>query len=114
MKNHISELLIGTLLGDASVRKTSFSKAYISFEQSKKKDKYFKYLYQEMKEYSSSEPKEYNKFDSRYNIKNSSLYFGTKSLEIFKPFADMFLNEKNKKIVPTNIIDLLTPRSLAF
>ena len=47
-------------------------------------------------------------------MNNSSLYFRTQSLESLKPLADMFLDSSNKKIIPTNIADHLSPRSLAF
>jgi LAGLIDADG DNA endonuclease family len=59
-------------------------------------------------------PRTYTRTDKRYNITNESLYFRTKSLEELKPFADTFLNSEGKKMIPSNISELLTPRSLAF
>lgn len=58
--------------------------------------------------------KEYIRTDGRYSSTNSSLYFRTQSLEQLKPLAELFLDESGKKIIPTNIADYLTPRSLAF
>lgn len=58
--------------------------------------------------------KEYSREDSRYNVKNSSLYFRTESLEVLRPLADMFLDESGKKRIPSNIAEHLTERSLAF
>lgn len=58
--------------------------------------------------------KEYTREDNRFNNINKSLYFRTQSLEELKPLADLFLNEGGKKIIPSNIGDHLTERSLAF
>jgi hypothetical protein len=58
--------------------------------------------------------KEYVREDSRYKTMNKSLYFRTQSLESLKPMADLFLNAEGEKIIPNNIADHLTPRSLAF
>lgn len=58
--------------------------------------------------------KSYSREDSRYNVKNNSLYFRTQSIEELRPLAEMFLNEKGKKCIPNNIANELTYRSLAF
>lgn len=52
--------------------------------------------------------------DSRYNTKNTSLYFRTESLEELKPLADLFLDESGKKRIIPSISEHLTDRSLAF
>jgi len=121
-------MLIGAILGDAHIGRTGVDKAFISFEQSKKKIEYLNYLYNLSKEedITLSEPKTYSRNDQRYETTNESLYFRTKSLEQLKPLADMFLDNDGKKKIPSNIGDLLTPppshwhryeergRSLAF
>jgi hypothetical protein len=116
MTKSIREMLVGVLLGDAHIRRTGLDKAYMTFEQSKKKFEYLNYLHKLAQEegYSLADPKVYTRTDSRYNKKNESLYFRTKSIEEFKPLADTFLNSEGEKIVPSNISDLLSPRSLAF
>ena len=58
--------------------------------------------------------KEYSRTDQRYNSINNSLYFRTKSIEELKPMADLFLDESGNKVIPGNIAEHLTPRSLAF
>jgi hypothetical protein len=58
--------------------------------------------------------KEYLRSDIRYQSTNKSLYFRTQSIEELKPLADLFLDANDKKIIPNNIGDYLTPRSLAF
>jgi hypothetical protein len=35
-------------------------------------------------------------------------------VEELKPFADLFLDSEGKKVIPLNIAEHLTPRSLAF
>jgi hypothetical protein len=116
MKNTLKEMLIGTILGDAHIGKTGLDKAFISFEQSKKKLEYLKFLFEISKKegLSLEELKTYTRNDQRYKKINESVYFRTKSLESLKPLADMFLNKEGKKIIPSNISEILTPRSLAF
>lgn len=57
---------------------------------------------------------EYKRENLTNKSKTESLYFRTQSLEALRPLADMFLDESGKKIVPSNIADHLTLRSLAF
>jgi hypothetical protein len=118
MNKILKDMLIGVLLGDASIGRTSLNKAFISFEQSSKKLEYIQYLHKLVKEGGlpliNENLKEYIRTDLRYNSKNTSLGFRTQSLEELKPIAELFLNEEGKKVIPTNIADYLTPRSLAF
>ena len=117
MNKAIREMLIGVLLGDAYIGRTGLDKAYISFEQSKKKIEYINYLHKLTREagFKLEDLKTYTRSDVRYSNKiNESVYFRTNSLEELKPFADMFLSSEGKKIIPTNIADYLSPRSLAF
>jgi hypothetical protein len=117
MNKKIKEMLIGVLLGDAHISRTGLNKAFISFEQSKKKIDYLNYLHKLTQEggFELEKPKTYTRTDSRYlNKINESLYFRSKSLEVFKPLANMFLDINGRKIIPLNIADHLTLRSLAF
>lgn len=116
MKKTLKEMLIGVILGDAHIGRTGLDKAFITFEQSKKKAAYLNYLYglSQEEDIALDEPKTYTREDLRYNKTNESLYFRTKSLEDFKPLADIFLDSDGKKIIPSNIAEYLTPRSLAF
>lgn len=118
MNKALREMLIGVILGDAHIKRTGLNKAFISFEQSKNKKLYFDYLHSLVKEGGlpliSDSVKEYSRNDSRYNSINKSLYFRTQSLEELKPLADMFLDDSGNKVIPSNIADYLTSRSLAF
>lgn len=119
MNKAFKDMLIGVLLGDAHIGRTGLDKAYITFEppRSKKKLEYISYLHRLTREsgFEIDELKTYTRTDARYSDRiNQSLYFRTKSLEELKPFADLFLIDEGRKIIPTNIADHLTPRSLAF
>ena len=118
MNKTLKDMLIGVILGDAHLGRTGLDKAFISFEQSKKKLEYLNYLHEQVKEQGlpliGDTLTEYSREDTRYKVNNSSLYFRTQSLESLKPLADMFLDSSNKKIIPANIADHLSPRGLAF
>lgn len=118
MNKKVQDMLIGAILGDAHISRTGVNKAFISFEQSKKKSEYLNHLQTLTKEagipLQDERVKEYSREDLRYNTTNKSLYFRTESIEELKPIAEMFLDKENKKIIPSNISDLLTPRGLAF
>lgn len=118
MNKALKDMLIGVILGDAHIGRTGLDKAFISFEQSKNKLNYISHLHSLVKEGGlpllDDSIKEYSREDLRYNSKTNSLYFRTKSLEVLRPLADQFLDQSGKKFIPTNIAELLTPRSLAF
>jgi LAGLIDADG DNA endonuclease family len=118
MTKSLKEMLVGAILGDAYIKRTGINKAFISFEQSSKKIEYLNYLHRTVKQEGlpliDEKTKEYLRNDLRHDIVNKSLYFRSQSVEELKPLADLFLNESGKKIIPRNIVDYLTPRSLAF
>lgn len=110
----IKEIIIGCLLGDAHIRKTKNNKAYLTFEQSIIRKDYLLYIFSFFVFLNYKDPVYYERKDNKYNKINTSIYFRTKSLEEFNLFAELFLNEKGKKIIPNNIEEYLTFRSLAF
>jgi len=117
MTKQLRELLVGILLGDAHIRKVGTQKAYFTFEQSAQKVDYFNHVFNTFKSENlvKDMPKFYQRSDIRYNGKiNSSWHFKSNTVEELRPLADLFLDENGGKRVPTNISDLLTPRSLAF
>jgi len=117
MNKIIKEMLTGVLLGDAHIGRVGLDKAFISFEQSKQKSEYLLYLHKLILDggIEVDNPKEYIRKDSRYPDRlTESLYFRTKSLSELKPLAELFLDNEGKKVIPGNIAELLTPRSLAF
>lgn len=117
MNKPIIEMLVGNLLGDASIKKTVSGKAYITFEQSIKKSDYLNHLYELVKSsgipLKKESPTVYSRDDDRFGTVNKSLYFRTEAVEELKPLADLFLDESGKKIIPRNISEYLTERGLA-
>ena len=117
MNKVVKDLLVGILLGDGSIRRVSSNKASISFGQSGQKSDYFNYVYESIKAENIllNEPVFRTFTDPRYPTKiNSSWNFSSKSSEELRELAELFLDANGKKIVPSNISELLTPRSLAF
>jgi hypothetical protein len=113
------DLIIGTILGDSSL-KAGKTGAYLRFDQGQVNKEYLYYLFSIMSVYcTQSEPTERTYSDPRYNKEYRSYNFSTQSSPIFYPFAELFLDKSIKvgkvlKIVPLCIGDLLTPRALAF
>lgn len=118
MNKTFKDMLVGVILGDASIGRTGLDKGFISFEQSKRKISYLNHLFSLIKEEGlplmNEEIKEYIRVDKRYKTTNSSGFFRTQSIKELKPIADLFLDKSGKKIIPSNIAEHLTPRSLAF
>lgn len=117
MTKSLRELLIGILLGDGSIRRVGANKASLSFGQSGQKKDYFYQVYDSIKaeKLLLNEPYFRSFTDPRYPNKiNTAWHFSTKSSEELRPLADLFLDSNGKKIVPSNILDLLTPKSLAY
>ena len=118
MTKSIREMLIGNLLGDASIRRTTTGKAYVTFEQSIKKSEYLNHLFNQYKELGLPLKKDqvetYSRQDPRYAVTNSSLYFRSEATEELTPIADLFLDESGRKRIPQNIGEYLTQRGLAY
>lgn len=117
MNKSLRDLLVGILLGDGSIRRTGTNKAAISFSQSGQKKDYFNQVYESIKAEDLLLNKPYLRtfVDLRYPNKiNSSWNFSSKSSEELRPLADLFLDDNGRKIVPSNISDLLSPKSLAY
>jgi|SRR5438270_4077770 hypothetical protein len=114
------DLIIGTILGDATINKSGDSKAILRFGQGFCNKEYLYYLFEIMKEYSSQpQPNERIYTDPRFNKEYRSYNFSTKSSTIFYPFLKLFTDSTIKtgrvlKIIPECIPELLTPGALAF
>ena len=52
--------------------------------------------------------------DKRTKVQYSSVNFQTLSLPCFNYYKETFYDEKGLKIIPLNIIELLTNKSLAY
>ena len=89
MNKILKEILVGSLLVDASIKRSFTYKAYITFEQSAKKSEYLNYLFTLCKNnglaLQNDSVTTYSRNDQRYGVTNSSLYFRSESLEELKP-----------------------------
>lgn len=116
MNKLLKDILVESILGDSHIAKVGANKAFITFEQSIKKSDYLKFLHETVTKdgLNVGSITKYTREDLRYNKINESLYFKSENTESLRSLADSFLNESNKKIIPADIGDLLTPRGLAF
>jgi LAGLIDADG DNA endonuclease family len=113
-------ILVGLILGDGNINLNS-SKTMGTFKYDLSFDKkdILLYVYNML---SLSGPLKIDlnpiryteRLDLRHNSINSSLYFTSKANNNLINTAKLFLNNLGKKILPSNIFDLLTPVGLAF
>ena len=111
------EVIIGTLLGDASIRssKCNFN---LKFEQKYTQVDYLVHLYELLKPFVGTGPKMRiirNTFHRDYGV---SCWFRTYAHIQFKYYENRFYKTDSKgkriKVVPRNIHQMLTPRALAY
>ena len=114
------EILVGTLLGDATIAKTKAIAFNIKFEQKLAARDYVNHLYEIFEPYVGTPPRVRNITGGGANRSlrrlrskdRQSLWFRTYRHIDFKFYYDLFY--KQKKRVPKLIHKLLTPRALAY
>jgi hypothetical protein len=110
------EIIIGTMLGDASLQTQDKGKTYrLKFEQGLCHYPYIKHLYEEFTSWCLSPLAK----KERINANSNSVVtfaFQTLSHKDLKEFADIFLNARGKKkvIKPNLVQDYLTEVGLAY
>lgn len=110
------DVLVGILLGDAHISRRSLTaNSRLVYGQTIKHEEYFKYVYNIFKPFCSKDyvPQHKTIKDKRTNETYTSLSFITMQLPCFNIFRKMFY-VLDKKVIPINIYNLLTPRGLAF
>jgi hypothetical protein len=111
------EILIGLLLGDAHIqRRSATANSRLMYIQSAEVHKeYFNHVFNVFLSFcvDGFTPKVKTSLDKKSGKYFTSLSFATMQLPCFNLFKEIFYS-LNKKIVPINIYDLLTPRGLAF
>jgi hypothetical protein len=113
LSDELKEILVGLILGDLYLNKQS-SNVRLMFKQGIVHKHYLMHLYEIFSGYCSSGPNFTNAApDSRTGKVYTSLYFNTYSLPCFVPLYDLFYPD-GKKIIPSNIGELLTELSLAY
>jgi|SRR5580658_3319331 hypothetical protein len=116
----LSEILIGLLLGDGHLQ-CRFGNSRFIYGQSSLREHHLNYFYHIFDLFKPFLSKEYLKkaksrsfVDKRTKNTYSSISFSTLTLPCFTYYRYLFYNIHNKKIVPLNINQLLTPRGLAY
>lgn len=111
------EILIGTLLGDASMSlRNGKPHLTVKFEQGEKNKDYVEHLFQEFEPYCGSSPS--TRWIDRAQTRKA-VWFRTFSHEDFRYYYNLFYNydkktKTSKKIIRKSIKKLLTPRVLAY
>lgn len=113
----IRDILVGILLGDAHiVRRSSTGNSRLVYAQTAVAHKeYFDYVLSFFIAFCVKDYKPQSRIirDNRIGKIYSAISFTTMQLPCFNVFRELFYLS-NKKKVPENIYDLLTPRGLAF
>ena len=109
------EVLVGTLLGDASMPwKRDKPTYHIKFEQQIRQREYIQHLYEIFEPFVGTPPKIRNITGA---TNRQSIWFRTYSHPTFKFYSDNFyriVQNRRTKCVPKNIHRMLTPRALAY
>lgn len=116
--NPLNEIIIGLLLGDGHLQCRNINSRFIYGQSSLRKHhlNYFYHILGLFKPFISKDfvPKSRTFKDKKTNNTYSSIYFATLTLPCFNYYRNLFYNKENKKTVPSNISELLTPMGLAY
>lgn len=114
LDDHLKQVLIGNLLGDAYMRRFSNkSNTRIIFRQGSKNTEYLLHLYNVYKQFVLSPPAITSIVDKSSGKTRNNISFATVSLPCFNKFYDEFYMD-GKKVIPANIAEYLTAVSLAY
>lgn len=112
LSEDIGSILIGTLLGDASAEKQHVN-TRIKYKQGEIHKDYLIHLYEKLEKFVSNPPKEKKNHHKVYDKIYTSWNFQTLSMPCFNYYYNIFYPNK-KKIIPSNIGELLTGQALAY
>ena len=114
----LNEIIIGLLLGDGHLQCRNLNSRFIYGQSSLREHhlNYFNHIFDLFKPFISKDfvPKSRTFIDKKTNISYKSISFATLTLPCFHHYKNLFYNDENKKIVPLNINQLLTPIGLAY
>ena len=108
--SELKDIIVGLALGDLHIRKRNKNSS-LSFKQGIKNEPYILHLYTLFQEFCKMTPVVY---EARLKDKvYHSIFFDTLTYEAFNYYHELFYKDKIK-VVPFNIEELLTARSLAY
>lgn len=108
------DILIGTLLGDASMSKSKSDRPNIKFEQKLDSSEYIYHLYDIFKDWVGTPPTIRNIEEGKLSSRKS-IWFRTYSHSaLFYYFNQFYSKESGKKVIPFILKKKLTPRVLAY
>jgi hypothetical protein len=115
LPQNLKDILVGLTLGDVNILKQKTSvNVSLQFWQGIVHEEYLMHLHDLFQNYCGGAPKTIHRSpDKRTGKVYSAMYFRTYALPCFAPFYELFYVE-GKKIVPSNIFELLTPLSLCY
>jgi hypothetical protein len=115
LSQELKDITIGLLLGDLYARKQKLGiNACLVFKQGIVHEDYLNHLYKKFQDFCPQGPKIIiPKPNIRTGKVHRSIYFSTYSLPCFNDLYNLFY-PPNKKAIPLNIAELLTPSSLAY
>jgi hypothetical protein len=105
------EILYGLILGDLYISRKNYENASLRFEQSIVHKEYLEHLFEKFKYLGTKNVS--IKVANRKLFETFSLYFVTRQLTSITELHTLFYQE-GRKIVPFNIVSLLTEKSLAY
>ena len=110
----LKQVLIGNILGDVYMRRFSIkANTRIVFRQGSNNSSYLLHLYDLFKSFVKTYPKISKILDNNTGKIRYNISFATLALPCFNELYESFYSG-GKKIIPSNIADLLTPVSLAY
>lgn len=115
VRKELKDIIVGLLLGDLFIfKQKSALNVSLCFSQGLVHKEYLEHLYDLFKSYCLSAPKITDQLPHKITGKvYSCIRFQTRALPCFNYYYDLFYLE-GKKVVPSNIADLLTEASLAY
>lgn len=110
------EVLVGCLLGNASIEKKPGGCGRLRFAQALVSKEYIEHLYEIFKNFVLTPPCVVvnTKYVKEHGPKYKCIAFSTLSFAIYSYFSDMFYTSDGGKQIPKSIEDLLTERGLAY
>jgi hypothetical protein len=107
------EIVLGTVIGNASMRKSKTDGAHIKFEQKKSSSEYVDHLYLIFQDWVGTPPQTRN-IEENLPTSREPVWFRTYSHSAFLFYYNQFYDESGNKRIPSILKKQLTARVLAY